>query len=211
MNYKFYSRQSNFSATWGCHHTGDRVANLDLCLTHSWFLELKVLFSCHTYCDTGPRFIRSRPRDLHPHPTVGFQPGTQGSPDLCASTLPTAPQGWVIKYKILSNYIMAPSTVKLQLEGLFIPPKSKIVFFFLSFILSFCHTQKTLTWLWHFIWVFLVTRLFLGYQKIWPCYLDLGFDLLNKNFNLGNIFWMVCITTLIFHMCIPCDMAFLWL
>jgi hypothetical protein len=49
-------------------------------------------FSCHTYCDTGPRFIRSYPKDRYPSPTVGLEPGTQGSPDLCASALTTAPR-----------------------------------------------------------------------------------------------------------------------
>jgi hypothetical protein len=38
--------------------------------------------SCHTYCDTGPRFIRSHPKDRHQRPTVGFEPPTQGSSDL---------------------------------------------------------------------------------------------------------------------------------
>jgi hypothetical protein len=40
--------------------------------------------SCHTYCDTGPRFIRSYPKDRHPRPTVGFEPPMQGSSDRCA-------------------------------------------------------------------------------------------------------------------------------
>jgi hypothetical protein len=40
--------------------------------------------SCHTYCDTGPRFIRSHPKDRHPRLTMGFEPPTQGSSDLCA-------------------------------------------------------------------------------------------------------------------------------
>jgi hypothetical protein len=46
-------------------------------------------FSCDTYCDTGPRFIRSHPKDRHPRPTVGLKP------DLCASALTTAPCGWL--------------------------------------------------------------------------------------------------------------------
>jgi hypothetical protein len=37
-----------------------------------------------TYCDTGPRFIWSHPKDRHPRPTVGFEPPTQGSSDHCA-------------------------------------------------------------------------------------------------------------------------------
>ena len=39
------------------------------------------LLSCHTYCDTGPRFIRSHPKDRHLRPTVGFEPPTQGLSD----------------------------------------------------------------------------------------------------------------------------------
>jgi hypothetical protein len=41
----------------------------------------------------GPPFIQSHPKDRHPHPTVGIEPGTQGYPDLCASALTTAPCG----------------------------------------------------------------------------------------------------------------------
>jgi hypothetical protein len=40
--------------------------------------------SCHSYCNTGPRFIRSHPKDRDPRPTVGFEPPTQESSDLCA-------------------------------------------------------------------------------------------------------------------------------
>jgi hypothetical protein len=50
--------------------TGDRAANLDLC---SGPLSREGSLSCHTYCDTGPRFIRSHPKDRHPRPTVGFE------------------------------------------------------------------------------------------------------------------------------------------
>jgi hypothetical protein len=62
--------------------------------------------------------------------------------------------------------------------------------------------------LWYFIWVFLVTRPFRGYQKFYLVILTLIFDLLIKNFSLGYIFWMVCTTTLIFHMSIPCNKIF---
>jgi hypothetical protein len=31
-------------------------------------------FMCHICCDTGPRFIRSYPKDRYPCPTVGFEP-----------------------------------------------------------------------------------------------------------------------------------------
>jgi hypothetical protein len=72
--------------------TGDKAANLDLhvCLALMAFSSA-ASFSCHTYCDTGPRFIRSHSKDWHPSPTVEFEPGTQRSSDLCASALTIAP------------------------------------------------------------------------------------------------------------------------
>ena len=69
--------------------TGDGAANLDLCLALMAFSS-EGSFSCHTYCDTGPRFMLSHPKGRHPRPTVGFELGTQGSSDLCASALTTA-------------------------------------------------------------------------------------------------------------------------
>jgi hypothetical protein len=72
----------------------DRAANLDLCYaSHSWLLTERVLFRANTFWDTGPRCIRSHPKDRHQHPTVGYEPETQGSPDLYASALTTAPRG----------------------------------------------------------------------------------------------------------------------
>jgi hypothetical protein len=70
--------------------TGDGAANLDLCLALMAFSS-EGSFSCHTYCDTGPRFIRSHLKDRHSRPTVGFEQGTQRSPVYCASALTTAP------------------------------------------------------------------------------------------------------------------------
>jgi hypothetical protein len=52
---------------------GDRVANLGLS-RRSGPLSREGSLSCHTYCDTGPRFIPSHPKDRHPCPTVGFEP-----------------------------------------------------------------------------------------------------------------------------------------
>jgi hypothetical protein len=40
--------------------TGDRAANLDLCLALTAFSS-EGSFTCHTYCDTGPPFLRSYP------------------------------------------------------------------------------------------------------------------------------------------------------
>ena len=70
-----YSHLSNFSAIA---ITGDRAANLDLCLALMAFSS-EGSFSCYTCCHTGPRFIRSRPKDMYPSPTIGCEPGTQGS------------------------------------------------------------------------------------------------------------------------------------
>jgi hypothetical protein len=42
--------------------TGDRTANLDMCLALTAFSS-ESSFTCHTYCDTGPPFLRSYPKD----------------------------------------------------------------------------------------------------------------------------------------------------
>jgi hypothetical protein len=57
-------------------------------------------FSCHmyTYCDTWHGCIQSHPKDRHPRPPVGFEPWTQGSQDLCASALATAPHGRLLSF-----------------------------------------------------------------------------------------------------------------
>jgi hypothetical protein len=62
---------------------GDRAANFGLCSALR-LLSREGSLSCHTYCDIGPRFIRSHPKDRHPRPTVGFEPPTQESSDHCA-------------------------------------------------------------------------------------------------------------------------------
>jgi hypothetical protein len=62
----------------------------------------------------------------------------------------------------------------------------------LSLAISFeCYTLE----FWYFTWVFVVTKPFRGYQQVrpWPLWLT---DL-QKNFNLGYKFWMVCTKTLI--------------
>jgi hypothetical protein len=63
--------------------------------------------------------------------------------------------------------------------------------------------------LWYFTWVFVVTNPFSGCQQVWPCDLDL-YVWLTEIFNLGCIFWMVCIRTLILHMSVPSDKALPW-
>jgi hypothetical protein len=41
---------------------GDRAANLDLCLAFT-ISSSEGSFTCHTYCDTGPPFLKSYPKD----------------------------------------------------------------------------------------------------------------------------------------------------
>jgi hypothetical protein len=43
--------------------TCNRAANLDQCLALTAFSS-KGSFTCHTYCNTGPPFLRSHPKDL---------------------------------------------------------------------------------------------------------------------------------------------------
>jgi hypothetical protein len=53
----FYSPEQFFSYLAAVNITGDRAANLNLCLA-LMALSSKGSFSCHTFCDTGPRFVR---------------------------------------------------------------------------------------------------------------------------------------------------------
>jgi hypothetical protein len=78
-----YSRTSNFSAIWQLSLLP--VTGLQI-LAYAWrsgLLSREESLSCHTYCDTGPQFIRSHPKDRHLRPTVGFETPTQGSSDHC--------------------------------------------------------------------------------------------------------------------------------
>jgi hypothetical protein len=62
-----------------------RAANLDLSLALTAFRS-EGPFLCHTYCDTGLRFVCSHSKDWHLRPTLGFEPDTQGSPNrLCCN------------------------------------------------------------------------------------------------------------------------------
>ena len=57
--------------------------------------------SCHAHRDTGPRFLRSRPKDLsvgrrikshkNPMPKTGREPGTFGLEALCFTTVLSPP------------------------------------------------------------------------------------------------------------------------
>jgi hypothetical protein len=58
----FESHEQFFSYLATVTITGDRAANLDLCLAHTAFSS-EGSFTCHTYCDTGPPFLMSHPKD----------------------------------------------------------------------------------------------------------------------------------------------------
>jgi hypothetical protein len=58
----FVSHEQFFSYLATVTITGDGAANLDLCLALTAFSS-EGSFTCHTYCDTGPPFLRSYPKD----------------------------------------------------------------------------------------------------------------------------------------------------
>jgi hypothetical protein len=58
----FESHEQFFSYLETVTIAGDRAANLDLCLALT-ALSSEGSFTCHTYCDTGPPFLRSYPKD----------------------------------------------------------------------------------------------------------------------------------------------------
>jgi hypothetical protein len=58
----FESHEQFFSYLATVTIASDRAANLDLCLALTAFSS-EVSFTCHTYCDTRPPFLRSYPKD----------------------------------------------------------------------------------------------------------------------------------------------------
>jgi hypothetical protein len=58
----FESHEQFFSYLATVTITGDRAANLELCLALTT-ISSEGFFTCHTYCDTGPPFLRSYPKD----------------------------------------------------------------------------------------------------------------------------------------------------
>jgi hypothetical protein len=58
----FESHEQFFSYVATVTITGDGAVNLDLCLALTAFSS-EGPFKCHTYCDTGPPFLRSYPKD----------------------------------------------------------------------------------------------------------------------------------------------------
>jgi hypothetical protein len=58
----FESHEQFFSYLATVTIAGDRAANLDLCLALMTFSS-ESSFTCHTYCNTGPPFLSSFPRE----------------------------------------------------------------------------------------------------------------------------------------------------
>jgi hypothetical protein len=58
----FESHEQFFSYLATITITGDGAANLDLCIALTAFSS-EGSFTCHTYCDTRPPFLRSYPKD----------------------------------------------------------------------------------------------------------------------------------------------------
>jgi hypothetical protein len=65
-----FSDTSNFSAIWRLSPLPVTGLQLLAYAQRSGPLSREGSLSCHTYCGTGPRFIRSHPKDWHPRPTV---------------------------------------------------------------------------------------------------------------------------------------------
>jgi hypothetical protein len=82
--------------------TGDRASSLGLCIALTSFRG-EDSFTSHTYCDTGPRFIRSHPKDRHPRRTLGFELVTQGSADLCTAARTFRGKGILINIRLVFN------------------------------------------------------------------------------------------------------------
>jgi hypothetical protein len=79
-----YRRTSSFSTIWWLSPLPVTGLQILAYTRHSGPLSREGSLSCHTYCDMGPRFIRSHPKDRHLRPTVGFESSTQGSSYYCA-------------------------------------------------------------------------------------------------------------------------------
>jgi hypothetical protein len=58
----FHPHKAFFSYLAAVTITGDRAADLHLCLALTAFSS-EGSFTCHTYCDTGPSVLRSYPKD----------------------------------------------------------------------------------------------------------------------------------------------------
>jgi hypothetical protein len=85
----FWQHEQFFSYLTAVTITLERASNLDICLAFAAFNSEGSLM-CHTYYDTG-LWYNTVQKTSSKHPLVGFKPVTQGSSDLCAAALTTAP------------------------------------------------------------------------------------------------------------------------
>jgi hypothetical protein len=109
-----YSHTSSFSAIWWLSPLPVTGLQILAYARRSGPLSREGSLSCHTYCDTGPRFIRSHPKDRHPRPTLGFEPPTQGSSGLCAWRSNHCATRAVIWVKFLEGF--SPSYLAVSFE-----------------------------------------------------------------------------------------------
>jgi hypothetical protein len=79
-----HSCTSNFSAIWRLSPLPVTGLQILAYARRSGPLSREGSLSCHTYCDTGTRFIWSHPKDWHLRLTVGFEPPSQGLSDQCS-------------------------------------------------------------------------------------------------------------------------------
>ena len=80
----FIAAWAIFQLSGGCHHYRWLGCKFRPMLGAQGLWAGRNLYRANTYCDTGPQFKRSHPKDRHPRPTVGFEPPTQGPSDLWA-------------------------------------------------------------------------------------------------------------------------------
>jgi hypothetical protein len=78
-----YSHTSNFSAIRRLSPLPVTGLQILAYAWHSGPSSRERSLPCHTYCDTGPQFIRFHPKDRHLRTTVVFEPSTQESSDFC--------------------------------------------------------------------------------------------------------------------------------
>jgi hypothetical protein len=75
----FTCARAIFQLFGGCHHYRWQGCKFRSMLSTHGFLAVRVSYTCYTYCNMGPQFIQSCPKDRHTHPTVGFEHAMQRS------------------------------------------------------------------------------------------------------------------------------------
>jgi hypothetical protein len=104
----FYSHKSISSAIWWLSSLPVTGLQIKACARCSGPLRREWSLLYHTYCDTGPRFIQSHPKDRHPCPTVGFGPWRKDhqifAPDVL--TIPLGGRLWTFCNQSCNLYII---------------------------------------------------------------------------------------------------------